>query len=154
MRRIRRTHERRALVFGILYLLIPLGLSGCGAAIVGGILGGILASKDRTKHVPLEEAAITSVSPRQSAVVGGVRVRIVGQNFEPDSVVSFGGRRSPSVQFIDEHTLEAVVPFNDLNQTGDTEPDDSIYGQLGLRVSTKKHGVTDAPFWYLRPRVV
>ena len=34
---------------------------------------------------------VTSVKPRQSAVVGGVRLTIDGRNFDAQSTVSFGG---------------------------------------------------------------
>ena len=103
--------------FGLFVLVsVALALTGCsGALILLGInLAADSSSSGGVQLVPREETAVSSATPRQCAVVGGVEVVLKGKNFEPDMLLSFAGVDT-KFQFLDEETVVAVVPFNDLN---------------------------------------
>jgi len=60
--------------------------------------------------VLVKQPIIISISPSEGPSFGGNAVLIKGGNFQPGINVYFGGEKAPKVVFIDETSLEVVVP--------------------------------------------
>lgn len=68
---------------------------------------------DPTPLPPADAPVIFGLDPSEGPAEGGTMVIISGRNFAPDSVVWFGGRRSPRVRKIDASRLLAMTPAYD-----------------------------------------
>ncbi|MBN1441181.1 MAG: IPT/TIG domain-containing protein, partial [Planctomycetes bacterium] len=134
--------------------VLPLALSGCAAGVTG-LVAAIFASGGGGGGAA-PDPIVSSVEPRQSAVVGGVELELKGQNFDKTSQVSFGGIAATSTTFVDRETLRVVVPAS-FTGLASPAPDDPLKytdtnPDLRMQVSNKKR-FSFAPFWYMRPKI-
>lgn len=152
-------------LFSAVLLLALLGLSGCGGGLALLLLlisdGGSSSSSGSVGPVgPIT----TSVVPRESAVVGGVEVRIGGQGLNTSTEVFFGGKPASNLSFdSNDGSILATVPFQDDGTVGVTNPrpDPADWSDrytemaspaLRMEVVTGSSRIM-TPFWHMRPRL-
>ncbi|MEM7235897.1 MAG: IPT/TIG domain-containing protein, partial [Planctomycetota bacterium] len=130
-------------VFG-LFFATALHLTGCAAGV--GTLVGLILLDDDDPGV-LRRVSVVSISPRQSAVVGGVQITVRGKNFDPNMLLSIGGKEIEDFEFIDDETVRAIVPFNDAPLSDPDDPDSyrtrySLTSDIRLQVATDTRGAS------------
>lgn len=70
---------------------------------------------NRREFIPatINGPRITSITPNVDTVFGGTTATVVGQNFVPNMIATFGGANSPQVTYVNSTTVTVVVPFSD-----------------------------------------
>lgn len=63
---------------------------------------------------PAVAPSISALFPNSGATRGGTSVTVLGANFTPETIVSFGATRAASTTFINARTLRAVTPAGGL----------------------------------------